>query len=66
MDYAIVYMITIFKKHGAIIISLVTGVSILASALIFKGTEYENMWLFILVVGSLATAAFEFFSKKNA
>lgn len=58
-------MTPLIKKHGAIIISLMTAVFIIASALIFKGTEYENAWLFILVVGSLATAAFELYSKKS-
>lgn len=58
-------MTHLFKKHGAIIISLITAIAILATAWLAKGTAYENAWLFILAVGSIITAFFEWYSKKK-
>ncbi len=38
---------TTLKEVPKIILSLVVLVTIIGSALIFKGTEYENLWLYI-------------------
>lgn len=53
-----------FKKYGSAIIWVLTAIVILISAPIFKGTEYENAWLYIFAVGSLLAGVAEIYSKR--
>jgi hypothetical protein len=53
------------KTSGPIIIALITALAILVCAYLFRGTQYENAWLYILVAGSILTAAFEVCLKKT-
>jgi hypothetical protein len=58
-------MTSMLIKHGAIIISVITAIAILASAYLAKGSEYENAWLIILAVGSVLASVFELYSKTK-
>ena len=54
-----------FKQSGSILIAVITAVAILLSAYLLKGTEYENVWLYVLFVGLILSAAWEVFLKKT-
>lgn len=54
-----------FKRHGAAIIWVITAIVIVASALLLKGTEYENSWLYILGVGAILSGIFEAYSRTK-
>lgn len=56
-------MTPMFKKHGAAIIWVITAIVIVASALLLKGTEYENAWLYILGVGAILSGVFEAYAR---
>lgn len=58
-------MITTFMKHGAVIISLFTALAIIATALLTRDTEYENAWFIVFCVGSVLSAFFEIYSRKQ-
>lgn len=59
-------MTPIFKQHGAAIIYVITAIVMVVSALLLKGTAYENAWLYIFGVGFVLAAFWEFyFRKKN-
>jgi hypothetical protein len=51
------------KNYGAAIIWIATAIAMMATAYLLKGTEYENIWLFLLGVGAVLAAAFEMFVK---
>ena len=59
----IVLMMPILRKHGVVIIYVITAIAIPATAYLLKGTEYENVWLYILAVGLVLAGAFEMYSK---
>ncbi len=48
-----------------IILSVVVAIAIIASALIFKGTEYENAWLYITCVWIVILPLIDFFARKK-
>lgn len=58
-------MISTFKKHGALIIYIITAIAIIVTALLLKDTEYENVWFYIFAVGSVLASLVEVYSKKN-
>ena len=59
------FMTPTFKKNGTIIMSLIAAITMLATA--YLAPEYENAWLYILVIWSFLFAAFEVYDnyKKN-
>ncbi len=58
-------MSPIFKKHGAIIISVITAIAIIVTAYLTKDSDYENSWFIILAVGSVLAGFFELYSKMK-
>ena len=58
-------MTSIFKKHGAATIWVITAIAIVASALLLKDSQYENAWLYILAVGIVLAGGFEFYSRTK-
>lgn len=58
-------MNSILKNYGALIIYIITAIAIIVSALLLKDTEYENIWLYILGVGSVLASLVEVYSKKE-
>ena len=59
------FMTPIFKKNGTIIMSVIAAITMIATA--YLAPEYENAWLYVLVIWSFLFAAFEFYDnhKKN-
>lgn len=53
------------KKHGAPIISIITAIATVISALVWKGTEYENTWLYVFCTGLIVSAIFEVYSSRK-
>ena len=58
-----IFMMPRLRKHGVVIIYVITAIAIPATAYLLKGTEYENVWLYILAVGLVLAGAFEMYSK---
>ncbi len=58
-------MNVITKISVPVIISLITAAAIIAAALYFKGTQYENAWLYIFGVGITLSLLVEAFWKKK-
>ena len=63
MEKENIIMISILKQHGAVVIYLITAIAIPTAAYLLKGTEYENVWLYILAVGIVLAGAVEMYSK---
>ncbi len=61
------FMTPTFKKNGTIIMSVISAITIVATAYLAKGSEYENAWLYVFVIWSFLFAAFEVYYnyKKN-
>lgn len=53
------------KKHGAVIIWVITAIVIVASALLLKGTEYENAWIWILLAGTILAGVFDVYIRRD-
>ncbi len=53
------------KKHGSLIIWLITAIAIVVSSYFLKETKYENTWLWILLVGTILASAFDLLFKKD-
>lgn len=51
------------KKHWSAIIYIVTAIAIVASALLFKDSEYENAWVYVMSVGFFLAAALDVYSQ---
>lgn len=54
------------KKYGAAIIWVLTGIVVILTALLFKGTPYQNAFFFILAIGIILASAFELYSRKKS
>lgn len=48
-----------------IILSLIVSTAIIVSALIFKGTEYENAWLYITCAWVIILPLIDFFYRRT-
>ena len=61
------FMTPTFKKNGTLIMSVIAAITMLATAYLTKGSEYENAWLYVFVIWSFLFAAFEAYDnhKKN-
>jgi len=59
------FMTPTFKKNGTIIMSVIAAITIMGTA--YLAPEYENAWLYVLVIWSFLFAAFEVYYnyKKN-
>lgn len=53
------------KRHGLIIIWGVTAFAIVATAWFGKGTQYENAFFYVLIVGCILAAFWELISKNK-
>ncbi len=51
------------KKYGTTIIYLTTAIAIVVSALLFKDSEYENAWVYVMSVGFILAAALDVYSQ---
>jgi ABC-type molybdate transport system substrate-binding protein len=58
-------LIPMLKTFGPVLISLLTAIAIIVTALLTKGTANENAWLIVFAIGSLLAAFFELFVKMN-
>ena len=59
MKEGIKFMTPTFKKKGTLIMSVIAAITMLATAYLAKGSEYENAWLYVFVIWSFLFAAFE-------
>lgn len=51
------------KKHWSAVIYIVTAIAIVTSALLFKDSEYENAWVYVMSVGFVLAAALDVYSQ---
>jgi hypothetical protein len=51
------------KKHWSAIIYIFTALAIVVSALLFKDSEYENAWVYVMSVGFILAAALDVYSQ---
>ncbi|HCM74996.1 MAG TPA: hypothetical protein DIS90_01345 [Cytophagales bacterium] len=58
-----IMMNTILKKHGATIIWIITGIATAGTALLVKGSEYENAWLWVFSIGIVLAGFTEAYLK---
>lgn len=58
-------MTALFKKNRMIIVSIIVAITILATAYIANGSDYENAWFYILAVWLVISPAWENYSKKK-
>lgn len=57
----------ITKEYVTIIMAIIAAAAMIGSALIWKNTEYENAWLYILSVYLIVQSIWEVYAnrKKN-
>ncbi len=53
------------KEVAKIVLSILVVIAIVGSALKFKDTEYENLWLYISCVWIIILPLVDFFTKKK-
>lgn len=58
-------MTPFITKYGNVVLSLAAAVAIIAAALAWKDTPYENAWMYILVAYAVATGAWEVFVRRK-
>ena len=58
-------MPSFIRKYGLVITSLIVALAMIGIALIFKNTEYENAWLYILGVWLVVQPFWELYLKRN-
>ena len=54
-----IMMNSILNKHGAVIIWIITGIVTAGTALLLKGSEYENAWLWVFSIGVVLAGVVE-------
>lgn len=54
-----------FAHFGALMISVVTAIAIIVTALVWKDTPYENTFFIVLAVGSVLANLFEAYARKK-
>ncbi len=55
----------LLKNYGPVIVSLITAIAIIVTALLTKNSAYENSWLIVFSIGSLAAAFLELYLKMK-
>jgi len=53
------FMKLTFKKNRTLIMSVIAAITMITTAYITKGSEYENAFLYIFIVWSFLFAVFE-------
>lgn len=54
-----------FTHFGALMISIVTAIAIIVTALLWKDTPYENTFFIVLAVGSVLASLFEAYARRQ-
>lgn len=53
------------KQYGSVILVLIAAAAMIGSALVWKNTEYENAWLYILCVYLVVQGFWEVYAKRK-
>jgi hypothetical protein len=53
------FMTPTVKKNGTLIMSVIAAITMLATAYLVKGSEYENTFFYVFAIGLVLFAAFE-------
>lgn len=53
------------KTYVSLALSLITAVSIIASAYFLKDTAYENSWVYVMSAWLIVNAIFEVLTRKT-
>lgn len=56
---------SLFKKYGPVTISLLTALAVIVTALLLKGSAYENAWFYVFAVGSVLASFAELYARKR-